>query len=173
MKKKVVIIGAVAIIIIIVAVLDLTNLFTIGDITGKLYRVDNVYEEIRNLVNSERNRRPTILSTSIPCSEVDYDFGFFEHINIPVNDEYTAVLSFYYDELDIWLFEKTGDNHDVACYVYNYQSNTLYGNREEELLIDNFISSYFSWAGESSKFNPDDRGNYTYVYAEYPLSHTD
>ena len=171
MKKKIIISSAVAISIIVVAVLALTNMFTRGVITGKLYRVDNVYEQIWNMVISEKNGNRTVLTTSIEGSEVDYDFGCFEQVNIPVNDEYSVALSFYQDELCIWLFEKNSNNHDAACYVYNYQTNTLYGNQEESHLIDKFTSLYYSWVGNDGKFNSANQGDYTFVFAEYPLSH--
>ena len=177
MKKKIIIFIAVIITIIVVATLALTNMFTKGVITGKLYRVDNVYEEIYNMVISERNGSQTILTTSIEGSEVDYDFGFFEHVNIPVNDEYAVVLSFVnQDELGIWIFESNnfennGTRRKSSLYVYNYQSNTLYGNREEAHLIEIFISPYYSWIGNKEKFNLDNHGNYTFVHTEFPLSH--
>ena len=176
MKKKIIISGAVAISIIVVAVLALTNMFTKGVISGKLYRVDNVYEEIWNMVNSEKNGTQTILTTSIEGSEVDYDFGCFVQVNIPVNDEYRVALCFYQnelhqDELCIWLFEKNSKNHDAACYVYNYQTNTLYGNQEEAHLIDKFTSLYYSWVGNDGEFNSENHGAYIFVFEEYPLSH--
>ena len=171
MKKKIIISGAVAISIIVVAVLALTNMFTKGVISGKLYRVDNVYEEIWNMVNSEKNGTQTILTTSIEGSEVDYDLGCFQQVNIPINDEYNIALSFYQDELCIWLFEKNSKNHDAGCYVYNYQTNTLYGNQEESHMIDKFTSLYYSWVGNDGKFNSENQGDYTFVFAEYPLSH--
>lgn len=171
MKKKIIISGAVAISIIVVAVLALTNMFTKGVISGKLYRVDNVYEEIWNMVNSEKNGTQTILTTSIEGSEVDYDLGCFQQVNIPINDEYNIALSFYQDELCIWLFEKNSKNHDAGCYVYNYQTNTLYGNQEESHMIDKFTSLYYSWVGNDGKFNSENQGDYAFVFAEYPLSH--
>ncbi len=176
MKKKIIISSAVAIAITVLALLALTNMFTKGQITGKLYRVDNVYEEIWNMVNSEKNGTQTILTTSINGSEVDYDFGCFEQVNIPVNDEYTVVLHFYQnelsqDELSIWLFENNKKNRDVVRYVYNHQNNTLYGNKEESLLIDNFIMLYYSWVGDDGKFDSQNPGDYTFVFTEYPLSH--
>ena len=172
MKKKIIIFSTVAIAIIVVAVLALTNKFTKGVITGKLYQVDNVYEEIYNMVISERNGTRTVLTTSVEGSKVDYDFGLFSSIGIPVNDAYTVVLSFHHpDELRIWLFENNHTNDDCACYVYNYKSNTLYGNQEEARLIEMFLSPYFSWVGSDGKFNPGNYGNYTFVYSEYPLSH--
>ena len=62
MKRKIIIISAVVVTVIVVAVLALTNMFTKGAITGKLYRVDNVYEEIWNMVTSEKNGTQTILT---------------------------------------------------------------------------------------------------------------
>ena len=177
MKKKIIIFSAVIITIIVVAILVLTNMFTKGVITGKLYRVDNVYEEIYNMVIAERNGSQTILTTSIEGSEVDYDFGCFEQVNIPVNDEYAVVLSFVnQDELGILIFENNNfeDNatrRKSSFYVYNYHSNILYGDREEAHLIEIFISPYYSWIGNDGKFDPENNGNYTFVYTEYPLSH--
>ena len=177
MKKKIIIFSAVFITIIVVATLALTNMFTKGVITGKLYRVDNVYEEIYNMVISEKNGTQTILTTSIEGSERDYDLGFFQQVNIPVNDEYTVVLCFVnQDELGIWIFENNnseniGAYRNSSFYVYNYQSNTVYGDREEAHLIEIFISPYFSWVGNKGKFNLDNHGNYTFVHTEYPLSH--
>ena len=175
MKKKIII--SVAIVtVIVVAVLALTNMFTKGAITGKLYRVDNVYEEIWNMVNSEKNGTQTILTTSIEGSEVVYELGCFQQVSIPVNDEYRVALcfdqnEFNQDELIIWLFENNDDDHDTPLYVYNYQTNTLYGNRAESHLIDKFISFYYSLVGNDGRFNSTNQGAYTFVFEEYPLSH--
>lgn len=177
MKKKIIIFSAVIITITVVTILSLTNMSTKRTITGRLYRVDNVYEEIYNMVISERNGSQTILTTSIEGSEVDYDFGCFEQVNIPVNDEYSVVLSFVnQDELSILIFENNNFENDSirrksSRYVYDYQSNTLYGNREEAHLIEAFISPYYSWIGNDGKFDSEHNGNYTYVYTEFPLSH--
>ena len=174
MKKKTIVFIAVTITLIFVAILALTNTFTKGVITGKLYRVDNVYEEIYNMVIAEKNGTQTILTTSIENSEVDYDFGCFENISIPVNDEYSVVLSFYnQDDLCIHIFKNNSTDRSSSLYVYDYQSNTLYGNQDEAYLIEIFMMPYYSWAGNNGKFNLDDHGNYTFVYAEYPLSHGD
>ena len=90
MKKKIIISSVAAISIIVVAVLTLTNMFTKGVITGKLYRADNVYEEIYNMVNLEKNGAQTILTTAIEGSEVVYELGCFQQVRIPVNDEYKS-----------------------------------------------------------------------------------
>ena len=177
MKKKIIIFSAVIITITVVTILSLTNMSTKRTITGRLYRVDNVYEEIYNMVISERNGSQTILTTSIEGSWVDYDLGFFEQVHIPVNDEYSVVLSFVnQDELSILIFENNNfENDSIRCkssqYVYDYQSNTLYGNREEAHLIEAFISPYYSWIGNDGKFDPENNGNYTYVYTEFPIFH--
>ena len=171
MKGKIIIITTAAIFLIVATVLALTNFFTKGVISGKLYRVDNIYEQIWNMVISEKNGTRTILTTSIEGSAIDYDLGCFQQVNIPVNDEYSVALSFYEDELCIWLSAKNSKNHDAACYVYNYQTNTLYGNQEESHLIDKFTSLYYSWVGNNGKFNSANQGDYTFVFAEYPLSH--
>ena len=68
-------------------------------------------------------------------------------------------------------FENNKKNRDVVRYVYNHQNNTLYGNKEESLLIDNFIMLYYSWVGDDGKFDSQNPGDYTFVFTEYPLSH--
>ena len=176
MKNKLIIISIVAVTVIVVSVLGLTNMFTRGAITGKLYRIDNIYEEIWNMVNSEKNGNRTVLTTAIEGSDVDFDFGIFRNITIPVNSEYSVSLSFhqnefYQVELCVFLYENNGKNYDVvAIYVYNYQSNTLYGDREESLLTEKFTSLYCSWVGNDGKFNLENPGDYTFVFCEYPLS---
>ena len=176
LKKKILICSAVVITILVTAVLALTNFFTKGVITGKLYRVDNVYEEIWNLVNSEKNGNQTILTTSIEGSEVDYELGCFQQVNIPANDAYRVALTFrqnesYQEELIIWLFAKNGENQENACYVYNWQTNTLYGNQEESHLTEVFTSLYYSWPGNDGKFNSENQGDYTFTLEAFPLSH--
>jgi hypothetical protein len=172
MKKKTIIFIAVTITIIVVAIAALTNMFTKGVITGKLYRVDNLYEEIYNMVVSEKNGVQTVLTASVKDSKVIYEFGLFDQINIPVNDRYTVVLGFVnQDELSIWIFENNSPNRQSSLYVYNYQSNTLYGNQPEAHLIKTFIDPFYSLVGNKAKFGLDNYGNYTFVYTDYPLSH--
>ena len=172
MKKRTLIFIVVTITIIVVAIAALTNMFTKGVITGKLYRVDNLYEEIYNMVVSEKNGIQTALTTSVENSEVIYEFGLFDQINIPVNDRYTVVLGFVnQDELSIWIFENNSTSRESSLYVYNYQSNTLYGNQPEAHLNKTFIELFYSPVGNEAKFGLDNYGNYTFVYTDYPLSH--
>ena len=166
MKGKIIIITSAAIFLIVATVLASTNCFTQGAITGKLYRVENIYEEIWNLVVSEKNGKQTVLTTAIDGSAVDYDLGSFDQVCIPVNDEYKVVLSFYQKELAIWIFA-----NNSACYVYNHETNILYGDQEVSYLIEKFLSLYDSWVEKDSKFNSKNPGNYTFVLCEFPLSH--
>ena len=161
MKKRTIIFIAVTITIIVVAIAALTNMFTKGVITGKLYRVDNLYEEIYNMVISEKNGIQTALTTSVENSEVIYEFGLFDKIDIPVNDRYTVVLSFVnQDELSIRIFENNSTSRQSSLYVYNYQSNTLYGNQPEAHLNKTFIELFYSLVGNKAKFGLDNYGNY-------------
>ena len=176
LKKKILICSAVVITILVTAVLALTNFFTKGVITGKLYRVDNIYEEIWNLVISEKCGTQTILTSATEGSYIDYDLGGFAQVSIPANDEYRVALTFrqnesHQEELIIWLFAKNGENQENACYVYNWQTNTLYGNQEESRLTDGFTSLYYSWLGNDGKFHSENQGDYTFVLEVFPLSH--
>lgn len=97
-------------------------------------------------------------------------------MSIPVNDEYRVALcfcqnEFKQDELIIWLFENNDDDHDTPLCVYNYQTNTLYGNQEESLLNEQFTSLYYSWVVNDGQFNSENQGNYTLMLVEYPLNH--
>ena len=165
MKKKVVILITVVLVLIFSAILFLTDMFTRSLITGKLYQVDNVYEEILNLVIDERSGKSTILTTATEGAFVDYDFGLFESVH-PADG---IALSFDGYDLIIYLYED--DPEDNSCYAYNYQTNTLYGDRDEFRLYEKFISSYFSWVGDTGKFNATNQGAYKYEYCEYPRFH--
>lgn len=171
MTKKIISCSIIALFFIITPVVALTNAFTKGAITGKLYRVDNVYEEIFNMVNSEKNGTPTALTASRDDAYVDYDLGAFVNVYVPISDKHTASLSFDRNELHIWLREKNSEDHKRALYVYNYQTNTLYGDQDESYLIENFTLFYYSWVGDDGKFSAENSGEYTFVFTEYPLSH--
>lgn len=170
--KKTVVIAVVVIAVLLTSTLVLTNNFTKGRITGRLYRVENVWEEIWNLMVSEKHGTRTVLTTSTEDSHVDYDFGLFDHIYIAVCDGCGVSLSFYdYDDgLCIWLNETDGEQKTTTLYTYDYRSHTLYGQREEAYLTDRLLTPYFSWVGEDSGFDPEDLGEYSFVMMEYPLS---
>lgn len=169
--KKTIVIAVVVIAVLLTSTLVLTNNFTKGRITGRLYRVENVWEEIWNLMVSEKHGTRTVLTTSTEYSYVDYDLGHFDHIYIAVCDGCGVTLSFHHDYgLCIWLTETDGEQKTTTLYTYDYRSHTLYGKQEEAYLTDRLLSSYFSWAGKDSSFDLDDLGEYSFVMMEYPLS---
>lgn len=172
MKKRIVIaVVVVAVAVILTSTLTLTNGFTKGRITGRLYREENVWEEIWNLVASEKHGTPTVLTTSTEGSEVVFEFGNFEQVYIALSDGCSASLSFLREDgLCIWLRETDGEQRTATLYTYDYRSNTLYGKREETYLTDRLLSRYFAWAGEDSGFSPEDLGEHSFVLMEYPLA---
>lgn len=169
--KKTIVIAVVVIAVLLTSTLVLTNNFTKGRITGRLYRVENVWEEIWNLMVSEKHGTRTVLTTSTGDWYVDYDFGQFDHVYIAVCDGCGVTLSFHHDYgLCIWLTETDGEQKTTTLYTYDYRSHTLCGAREEDYLTDRLLSSYFSWVGEDSEFDLESLGKYSFVMMEYPLS---
>ena len=175
MKKWIVLILALA--IVVGGALDLTCMFTRNKLTAKLYQVENIYEEIWNLVSSESQGTPTALTTATEDAYIAYDFAQFQSVIIPVDDEYFISIGYEDNKtaMRIWVSKRydpySGEPRDTTLYVYDYENNTLYGDREEAYLMEKFISLYDSWVGDAGKFPSGDRGDYTYQYLEYPLSY--
>lgn len=170
MKKRIVI-AVVVVAVLVTSTLVLTNGFTRGCITGRLYREENVWEEIWNPVASEKHGTPTALTTSTEGSEVVFEFGNFEQVYIALSDGCSVSLSFLREDgLCIWLRETDGEQRTATLYTYDYRSNTLYGEREETYLTDRLLPRYFVWAGEDSGYSPEDLGEYRFVLMEYPLA---
>lgn len=166
MKKKILIV-TVAVIVAAAALLALTSVLAGASLAGRLWRVDNVYDEMWNLLSSEKRGGATVLTEAFDGAEVDYDLGSFDHVSIPLDDGCRASLSFYEGKLCIWLYEDDGS----ACYLYDHQSNTLYGNREAAYLDDRFMSLYCSQVGDGSGASSDG-GEYTFELVQYPLSYS-
>ena len=83
MKKRLIIV-LVAFLSIALLITAFTGGFTKGVLSGKIYRPQNVYEEIWNLVLIEQHtRNQTVLTASTKDAEVDFDFGFDDD-NLPV-----------------------------------------------------------------------------------------
>ena len=182
MKKKIFIISIISVVVAIAvifaavgalmvgALLDMTDMLTISPIKGKLYRVDNVYEEIRNLVIDEKYGDHTILTTTTEGAFVDYDFGVFMSVYLYPEESRAISLSLSGEDMEIWIFNYDGENTDSALYVYDYENNVLYGDRGEDYLTEHFLSYYYSWADDSI-FSLNSCGEYSFVYMEFPLSH--
>ena len=164
MKKKIKIAVALLIVlaIIILPTLWLTNCFTQNRLTSKLYRPDNVYEEIWNLVVSEQFGTPTVLTTSTEGAYAHYGLGEFEQVNIPELD--MAVLWMYDPHKLLEFFFKTDEGY--VMFVYDYETKTLYGEEQPEFLMENFLKYYLEWNKEETKYTPDNLGNASFKYVD-------
>lgn len=167
MKRKIKITIALVIValLIILPTLWLTNCFTKSKLTGKIYRPDNVYEEIWNMVVAEQFGEPTVLTTSKEDSRVQYDFGGFGYISIP---EHNMWMKWEYRMLSFYFFED--GERENANFLYDYETNTLYGEAEFEYYVENFLQHYFEWNKEETKYSLDNLGNAAYEYVEYAHS---
>lgn len=152
---------------VIVAAAALTSVLAGAPLAGRLWRVDNVYDETWNLLSSEKSGGETVLTEAFDGAEVVYDPGSFDQVSIPLDDGCRVSLSFYEGKLCIWLYEDDGS----ACYLYDHQSNTLYGSREAAYLDDRFMSLYCSQAGDGGGA-ASDGGEYTFELVQYPLSYS-
>jgi len=170
-KKKALLTCGLILVTVTVTVLSLTGGFTRSAISGKLYRVDSVFEEIQNLLASEERGQSTVLTTAVEGAERHYEFGMFEGVRIPLKN-HSVYLSFEGNKrlLSIRLTPYYHP-HSFVVYLYDYRSNMLYGNGKDSLLMDVFVSNYVYWRGENGKFSADHVGDYTYEYAKYPLSY--
>ena len=126
----------------------------------KLLQIPSVMLEQR--INEELESNPALV-------EVDDNSDFSDDNNVDTFNKDENVNNENLSENNN--FENDSIRRKSSRYVYDYQSNTLYGNREEAHLIEAFISPYYSWIGNDGKFDSENNGNYTYVYTEFPLSH--
>jgi len=153
-------------ILVTVSTLIITNCFTRSILTGKIYQTENVYEELINLLVTEKlTSRKTVLTTSTEKTYVDWDFGFvFVGIYIP---EYNVSLHLDYEGIRIYIREEGAE--DYSAYIYNYEEKTLYGEADESQLIESFLTHYFEWCNNSSRFRSgyalDTMGDYKFKCA--------
>lgn len=161
-KKRWVIALLVSILIILVSCL-LTEGFTRGVFSDQIYRPQNVFEEMWNLVASEENGRATVLTLGSEDGYVDYDLGMFDHIDIPECD-----IVLCRDSGDELRFQFCPDKGGYVIFIYDYKAKTLYGDNDKEYLAEHFLESYFGWcrkAGFKSSYSKDDLGKYSFKYA--------
>ncbi len=165
MKKKVLIIITSFLVLLIVAAFVFTNMFTKGVFSGRIYKEQNVYETIWNMVISEKQGTKTVLTSSTKDAYADYDLGEFQNIQIP---ECGVVISFFENELT-FLFNKYDENGDwvrgeYIKFKYNYDDSTLYGNESESYLFEHFLVYYYSWVDGTEKYSKDNPGKYAFQY---------
>ena len=151
MKRKAIIVIAIvfaALALVIGMTLFLTNGFTVGRITAKVYNVQNVYDEIWNLLKREEYGENTILTDSDPNASRVYELGVFDFIRIP---KYNATLMNRTGSLWIQIHtgeivtDETGIYEKYVIYEYDCRSKTLKitGTDNEDYMINQFLTDYF------------------------------
>ncbi len=170
--KKWMIIILTATLSIVLVVTVLTGGFTKGVLSGKIYRPQNVYEEIWNLVLIEQYAHDrTVLTASTKGAEVDFDFGFeFVGIHIPECNVTISWWRFGAGKELSFLFPL--GQGEYAHFVYNYETKTLFGDREFSYLMDHFLADYFVWCEAATDFasgySTEALGDFAFRY-ENPL----
>ena len=173
-KKTVVIISTITVVITVAAVglaAFLTSGFTFGKISKEVYNIQNVYDEIWNLVNSEGHGNSTVLTKAISDAEAIFELGVLDYIRIP---ECKATLSNRSGTLWIsictgeYFFEETTGRKSEKYVVYEYDCHTkalsISGSEDEAYMIDRFLTKYFEWkkaSNSQSDYSLDNLGNYS------------
>lgn len=174
MHRRTVVIIAAVITAIAVAVVGLaallTNGFTYGKISNKVYNVQNVYDEIWNLMAAEGRGNETILTKATPGAEAVFEFGRLDYIRIP---ECKATLS---NHGTLWISIYTGEYvsegpagricEKYVVYEYDCRAKalTISGTENEAFMTDRFLTEYFEWrkaADSRSDHSLDDLGDYS------------
>ncbi len=141
----------------------LTEGFTRGVLSDQIYRPQNVFEEIWNLVASEENGRATVLTLGSEDGYVDYDLGVFDHIDIPECD-----IVLCRDSGDELRFQFRLDKGGYVIFIYDYKTKTLYGDNDKKYLAEHFLGSYFGWCRKdefTSSYYEENFGRYSFKYA--------
>jgi len=159
-KIKITVALVIVVLLILLPTLWLTNCFTKSRLTSKIYRPDNVYEEIWNMVVAEQFGGETVLTTSTEGTYVKFGLGEFEQVNIPELD--MAILWMYDPHKLLEFFFKTEEGY--VHFVYDYETKTLYGEEQSEFLMENFLKYYLEWNKEETKYSPDDLGSVPFKY---------
>ena len=164
--KKIIITVLIFTIAAIVMTLFLTDGFTVDRITGKAYNVQNVYDEIWNLMQLERQGQQTILTKYDPNSKRLYDFGQFEGIRVPICDAYVE-LSRMMGTLNIL---RPDDFHIYIKYDCRTKTLTIHGTQDEDYLIEEFMTYYFNCQNAEkidTKYSLDNLGEYNVKTSPY------
>ena len=152
MKRKAIIIISIVLAVLVLGVgmtLFLTNRFTVGRITAKVYNVQNVYDEIWNLLKQEEHGKKTVLTDLDPTASKVYELGVFDYIRIPkCNATLTNRAGSLWISIHTGEFVTDADGRICEKYVvyeYDFRSKKLKitGTDNEDYLIDQFLTDYF------------------------------
>lgn len=150
MKKRLIIVF-VAFLSIALLITVFTGGFTKSVLSGKIYRPQNVYEEIWNLVLIEQHtRNQTVLTSSTKDAEVDFDFGVeFVGIHIP---ECNVTIGWESEGKELFFLFPLGQG-EYAHFIYNYETKILFGDADFSYIMENFLTDYFEWCKAASDFS--------------------
>ena len=172
-KKPAMIIAAVVLALIAAGfgiALFLTNGFSFGRITGKVYNVRNVYDEIWNLLKREERGEETVLTASDTEASKVYELGVFDYIRIPScgatlsNRQGTLWISVNTGEYEPDLTGAPREKEVSLEYDVRTKTLTLYDVKAEKYLRDRFLSVYFARQDPEkpeTKYSLDDLGEYS------------
>ncbi|MBQ2785515.1 MAG: hypothetical protein IJF02_03325 [Oscillospiraceae bacterium] len=156
----------VGIIFLVVALLILASAVAIYS----YFSSDNVFDQLHWEVKKAEYGMDSVLVSGTESAYVDYDFGMFASLQIP---ELDMAMSFHNNELHFLFFDipdPDGPNStQYVHYRYNFEDNTLYGERSVEFLKDHLLTFYFQWcknAGIENSFSLDDLGEFTFILRE-------
>ncbi len=118
-------------------------------------KTDNVFDQLYYEVRNVKWGGDSVLVSGTKSAYTDYDFGFFQNIQIPDLD---MCLSIREDTLDI-LFFNTGENGEwntsyCIHYAYKLKEKKLYGEDSLDYLLENFLNDYFQWQSDAEIENP-------------------
>ena len=144
-------------------------LLTLSSCVGSK-KTENVFDQLYYEVKSVKYGKDSVLLSGTKTAYAEYDFGFFENIQIPdldmsldFDDKSLYILFFNSSETEKW------DTSFCILYRYDIDDKKLYGERSLEYLNDNFLSYYFEWcnaANEENVYSLENLGNYTFKLQE-------
>ncbi len=131
---------------------------------------ENVFDCIYYQVEEVKKGNKNVLVNGTQSAYADYDFGFFENIQIP---ELDMCLTIENNSLHILFFNrqegvKWNTSHPIH-FRYDLKEKQLYGERSFEYLAENFFSHYFKWFENDdakNEYSMENLGNYTFTMQE-------
>lgn len=177
MKKKILIVGCIALVVSIAVYC----LCTKGIFTNHIYFPRNVYEEIWNMLAAEERGKTTPLTTAADdAEEVWYEdpytggwdgqsFSSIQYRNTKRRINWRESYKYEKVLLEFHCNANWPDERETE-FGYDFETKTLYGTKEEAWVVENFLTDYFRWCEEDSDFESafsmEDLGDFHYQKVE-------
>lgn len=134
-------------------------------------RPQNVFDQIYYELKKVENKKDSILVSGTDSAHAQYDrnlFTFeFTGVRIPDLDMFLSEHDGY---LHITFIQYNDRGQDASIhFVYNPDTEKLYGERAVRYLQDNFLVHYFQWwadAGKENDYSRDNLGDFTFIASE-------